>query len=46
MYGKELKYGWCFKDRLIVPYIELYLKCDDAEYRSMAKKVMKKLSVS
>lgn len=39
-----LRYGWCFKDKSILPYIEPYLMCDDEEYRSMAKKAIKKLS--
>ena len=41
-----LKYGWYFKDKSIVPYIEPYLTCDDGEYRSMAKKAIEKLSCS
>lgn len=40
-----LKYGWYFKDRSIIPYIEPYLTCNDCEYRSMAKKAMQKLLI-
>ena len=41
-----LKYGWYFKDKRIIPYIEPYLTCDDGEYRNMAKKAIEKLSCS
>ena len=37
-----LKYGWYFKNKNIIPYIEPYLTCDNGEYRSMAKKAMGK----
>ena len=40
-----LRYGWYFKDKSILPYIEPYLTCDDKEYRSMAKKAKEKLSI-
>ena len=39
-----LKYGWYFKHKSIIPYIEPYLTCDNGEYRSMAKKAKEKLS--
>ena len=39
-----LKYGWYFKDKSLIPYIEPYLCCDDCEYRRMAKKAVEKLS--
>ena len=40
-----LKYGWYFKDKSIIPYIEPYLTCDNGEYRSMAKKAKEKLLI-
>ena len=40
-----LRYGWYFKDKSILPYIEPYLECDDGEYRRMAKKAAEKLSL-
>lgn len=39
-----LRYGWYFNDKSILPYIEPYVTCDNAEYRSMAKNAIKKLS--
>ncbi len=39
-----LKYGWYFRDKRLIPYIEPYLVCDNGEYRRMAKKAMEKLS--
>lgn len=41
-----LKYGWYFKDKSIIPYVEPYLICDDCEYRSMAKKAITKLTAA
>ena len=41
-----LKYGWYFKDKRVIPYIEPYLTCDNGEYRSMAKKAMDKLLIT
>ena len=41
-----LKYGWYFKDRRILPYIEPYLESKDAEYRRMAKKALEKLALA
>ena len=40
-----LRYGWYFKDKSILTYIEPYLTYDDKEYRSMAKKAKEKLSI-
>ena len=39
-----LCYGWYFKDRSILPYIEPYLEGENREYRRMAKKAAEKLS--
>jgi hypothetical protein len=40
-----LCYGWYFKDRSILPYIEPYLESENGEYRRMAKKAVEKLSL-
>ncbi|MBQ9746635.1 MAG: hypothetical protein IJW21_07400 [Clostridia bacterium] len=39
-----LCYGWYFKDKSVLPYIEPYLESEDGEYRKMAKKAVEKLS--
>ena len=39
-----LKYGWYFNDKSIIPYIDPYLTCDNAEYRCMARKAIEKIS--
>ena len=39
-----LCYGWYFKDKSILPYIEPYLESCDGEYRKMAKKAVEKIS--
>ena len=39
-----LRYGWYFKDKRIIPYIEPYLESADGEYRKMAKRALEKLA--